>query len=166
MRLITLNMSKICIFWSILLLVSCTKEEIKPMDQNKPKTPPKNDSTEVYKEVLIEQFSYNSNGVVFKIVNDLDSAFDFQKNINIKIDSIALRKFHFPGSTDYFHGGWTWFTKKGQYVCWRDSYTHENVGYEGFKWLDMVFPSFPNYCLYGISVVLYSRCRKCNWVFI
>jgi len=54
----------------------------------------------------------------------------------IKIDSIAIKRFHYFGS-----GLWenyVWFKKIGQYVCWRDKYIQEDGT---LKWLDLTFPN-------------------------
>jgi len=68
----------------------------------------------------------------------------------IKIDSIAIKRFHYFGS-----GLWenyVWFKKIGQYVCWRDKYIQEDGT---LKWLDLTFPnryknlSSGKYCLYS-----------------
>jgi hypothetical protein len=126
----------------LILLISCQKDKI-PITKD---------------SLLIEEFIYDHEGVVFKITNDIDSAYNYLEKCNISIDSIALRKFHNPAYLDYFGNGWTWFTKKGQYVCWRDKYTSNDLGYNGFKWMDLVFPnkirkiSQDRFCVYGISI--------------
>jgi hypothetical protein len=125
---------------------------------------------------LIEEITMNPNGVVFKILNDIDSAVYQTNNTTnlsptnlnryfcaqgtetgfiIKIDSICLRKFHYNGPDNLSDVGYTWFTKKGQYVCWRDLYNLEEVGSSDHKWLDLGFPNryrdiYPEkFCIYS-----------------
>jgi hypothetical protein len=79
---------------------------------------------------LIQVYTYDSNGVVFKIVNDVDSAAyqmqdtygGFYYTFHYKVDSICLKNWHYNGPEDFSSENFTWFTKRGQYVCWRDVY--------------------------------------------
>jgi hypothetical protein len=96
--------------------------------------------------LLIEEFTYHQDGVVFKIVYDVENAIYRIPNtaddlFAIKIDSICISKFHYYGPRNFFSEGYTWFTKKGQYVCWRYKYTSEAGGYENDKCMDLIFPN-------------------------
>lgn len=149
----------------ILVLTTCKKHNDNP-----------NEGTLNEYQELIEVVTMDPNGVVFKILNDIDSSIyqtNFTTNMSptnanryflspgnetgfrIKIDSVCLKKFHYNGPDNLLSNGYTWFTKKGQYVCWRDAYTHEDVGYLGYKWLDLGFPNrhknlFPErFCMYS-----------------
>lgn len=119
-------------FWLILcflsfIFASCKKEE----GENKPHK----DS------LLIEEYIHDPTGVVFKIVNDIDSGLNYQENLIQKVDSVYLKKFHiFIGDTNMYGPTYTWFSKKGQYVCWRYNYI------DGIdKLIDIGFPNHFRY---------------------
>lgn len=117
-------------------------------------------SPPVKENLLIEQYTYDSTGIIFKITNDVEHAWNYDANNFIgaiqKIDSIALGKFEYNGdSNDYFNKKhYTWFTKKGQYVYWKYKYL------DGLKHLIVVFPNIYNvnndpgkrYCDYETSL--------------
>jgi hypothetical protein len=85
---------------------------------------------------LIEEYTYDSTGVVFKIINDVERAWNAIPSVDSlqKADSLAFGKFDYPGTStgNYFiynRKYYTWFTKKGQYVCWRYKYIDDVVNY-------------------------------------
>jgi len=95
---------------------------------------------------LIQVYTYDTNGVVFKIVNDVDSAAyqmqdihgGFYYTFHYKVDSICLKNWHYNGPEDFSDENFTWFTKRGQYICWRDVYIG-NIRSE--KWCDIFIPN-------------------------
>lgn len=94
--------------------------------------------------LLIEEFTNDPTGVVFKIVNDLDSAFyrapnEFVDLFKIKIDSVCLKKFMYNGIESPLTNNYTWFTKKGQFVCWRYKYFHTSEPFD--KSVDLILPN-------------------------
>lgn len=107
-----------------IIFYSCSKEDSPVKESN-------------MNDKLIEEYTYDPYGVVFKIKNDIDSAF------NIDFDSLAFSKFqhnYFNVTVDdinkieYF----TWIPYD-HYVNWRYNYTGEknitiitNISNEGF----------------------------------
>ena len=76
---------------------------------------------------LIEEYTYNPYGVVFKITNDINSVYDFE------FDSLTFGKFHYDYPYDSLgtflddiHNieHFTWIPY-GHYVSWRYNYTGE-----------------------------------------
>ncbi len=72
---------------------------------------------------LVEEYTYDPYGVVFKITNDINSAF------NLDFDSLALAKFHFESlytsKEDLFNREcYTWIPY-GKHVNWRYNYSGE-----------------------------------------
>jgi hypothetical protein len=94
---------------------------------------------------------------VFKIINDVEHAWNNQENLMQKIDSICLEKFQYSGSINLFSKDFTWFTKKGQFVCWRYKYIHE-----GNKNLILGFPNAYRRFTIGYQFCLYSTSVGCN----
>jgi len=125
-------MKTVILFLLIILLfcVSCKKQDLNPVN----KEPYKN-------SLLIEEYIHDSTGIVFKIINDIDSAYNYQEKFNQKVDSVYLKKFHiFIGDTNMYSTTYTWFSKKGQYVCWRYNYIDGNS-----KLIDIGFPNHIRY---------------------
>jgi hypothetical protein len=120
------------LIFSNIVFIGCKKEKI---------------DIQKHENLLIEEFVYNPNGVVFKITNDVDSAAyqlidlngAFYYTFHFKIDSIALKKFLYNGPENPLTNNYTWFTKKGQYVCWKYEYVHISEPYD--KYIDMVIPN-------------------------
>ena len=105
---------KLFLIFFAFIIISCEKKELTDYDEpiviTKPAPP-------------IEIFNYNSSGVVFLIWHDVDSGFNGTTNKYEHIDSICLSKFHyyeFPVNISNLSDSlkYTWFTKKGDYVCW------------------------------------------------
>ena len=94
----------------VIILYSCDKDE-PIIKQN-------------YVDVnLVENYTYDTDGVVFKITNDIKYAF------NLDFDSLALAKFHFETlyttKEDLFdRESYTWIPY-GHHVNWRYNYTGE-----------------------------------------
>ena len=107
-----------------ILLYSCNEEEFPDKDPN-------------VNDKLVEEYTYDPYGVVFKIKNDINNAF------NLNFDSLAFSKFQY----DYFNVTvddlnkieyFTWIPYD-HYVNWRYNYTGKkfvtiitNISEEGF----------------------------------
>jgi hypothetical protein len=102
-----------------------------------------NDPLPKKENLLIEEFTYDTAGVVFKITNDIDEAWNCQENIIEKPDSVYLKKFNFVGDDDPIGPKYTWFTKRGQYACWRYQYIDGGIKYMEIGFLNKHRPYIP-----------------------
>lgn len=101
-------MKKLLLLLIIFLFISCEK----------PSEPPfKNPN-------LIEELTIDSNGVVFKIINDVDSSYNYLVDLVHWVDSIYIKKFDSEDKR--------WFSKHGEYVCWRYNYVDFKIIEIGF----------------------------------
>lgn len=130
-------------FWLILCFLSFIFASCEKWNPTWSSAEKKERSNPLHKDsLLIEEYIHDSTGVVFKIVNDLDFGYNYQENLIQKIDSVYLRKFHiFIGDTNMYSPSYTWFSKKGQYVCWRYNY----IGIDEKKLIDIGFPNHIRY---------------------
>lgn len=88
-----------------ILTIACSKKEEKIKDP-----------------FMIEEITFNKLGVVFKIIDDVDSAYNYHIGFTHSVDSIYIKKILVPTSDNKFNDNYTWFNKHGQYACWRIIY--------------------------------------------
>jgi hypothetical protein len=157
---VTIKDEKICLFLSSAIIFSdnINISYTKPVD-NLLQTPSGGQATSISAQpvtnniLLIEEYTYDPAGVVFKIVNNIDGGWNYIDKVFEKIDSVYLKKFqYYQGEGDpRFSSNYTWFTKKGQYICWRYPYI-----FEGYKYLEIGFQNDNKIYSY-LSVILCSQ---------
>jgi hypothetical protein len=131
----------------ILLIPGCKKDEDKPeMEQ------------ELHKSILVESVTYDTDGVVFKITNDISHGFNYNeeyehnKRIWQDLDSVYFKRFHVLSANLEDKDSYV-LIGKGDYVCWR--YKYEYTGTRG------IYMGFINsyainedykYCIFGTDL--------------
>lgn len=145
------TISKVKCLFTVVLLLSLGLQSCRKIETTTPLTPIKDPN-------LIEEYTYDPSGVVFKIVDDVEHAWNYQEYRIQPIDSICLSKFEYIGSVDSMYTkNYTWFTKKGQYVYWRYKYIHE-----GGKHLTVIFPNIYRRHVVGFEICGFTGYIDCN----
>jgi hypothetical protein len=139
---------------AIVFLFSCTKIEYRP------------EVPKVHKPVMVENITYDSSGVIFKITNDINQGYNYQEVAEhgvsdwLILDTIYLKRFYSVSDASIFDDNYV-HIGKGDYVCW--IYNYE---YTGYRNIYMAFknPKATNveysYCIYGTAIGYSS---ESNW---
>jgi hypothetical protein len=114
---------------------------------------------------FIEEYVYDSGGVVFKITNDIDSLINNRTQTLQLIDSLAFKKLHYRNTIDSINNKdvYTWM-KKGDYVCWRYKYIFDGpINSTNSRYFISTVIDNPlsttitdKYCEYSISLYYYQ----------
>ena len=127
------------------------------------KTPDRDSIDKKYTQV--EQYTFDSDGVVFKIINDIDSFKSCQYDSKHKIDSLLFGKFQHNSipSNDSLdvYSDIRYFTclKINQYVSWRYKYIDDSI-----KHIRVVlYLNYPQTCSYSTTLLFDSITASTSW---
>ena len=111
-----------------------------------------------HKPVMVENITYDTDGVVFKIVNDISHGFNYNEEsehmnrVWQDLDSVYFKRLHMISTNIYDKKSYV-VVGKGDYVCWKYNYQYKGSRsiYIGFDNPYAVKPEY-EYCLFGTDI--------------